>query len=289
MSSLRELIAREDAILAGSARLRSIHADAVRRGREAVVALLAEDLHVDDAETRLEKTYAQALDDYAARAAREITEQDDQAWHTLVDLLKAHSWQELLSTRGAPGAARLLSAMDMAREKPPARVDDALIPASRTCVCGYAKTGNLPKRLCQGCARAIGAAWVAEERALLQRAAGLQADAERILDEAISALAEARLVATEDTVGMVDVALARARRRLARANRRHRSEVSLLDLTRWRRLAELAGRTSMPSMNAVARRARRRLGMAQLTSLALRGNTEVEARMSSRARERGKP
>lgn len=146
-----------------------------------------------------------------------------------------------------------------------------LAAAARRCVCGYAKTGTMPKRLCQPCANAVAAAWVAEEEGLLQRATGLRDETARILDEATSAIAKARAIGTDDAYSTEEALLSKTRRALARANRRHRDEVSRLDLSRWRELATLVRRASMPTMASEARRARRRLGMAQLSRLALRG------------------
>lgn len=288
MTSLRDVIAHEESVLAGSARLRSIHADAVRRGRASVAAVMDESGDSDDAETRLHRLYAQTLEEYAARVDREVPEADARTWRDLVSALPGDAWHDLLRTHGAAGAARLLEAMDLARNRtvPPTALDAALTAAARTCVCGYAKTGTLPKRLCQACAGAVGAAWVAEEQRLLQRAMTLQAEVGRILDEATSAIADARSRG-EDAYGTEQVALARTRRKLARANRRHREERSRLDVSRWKELAGLARRASMPAMSAEARRARHRLGMAQLARLALHTNHDVQARMSSRARERG--
>jgi len=142
---------------------------------------------------------------------------------------------------------------------------------ARRCVCGHAKTGAMPKRLCQPCANAVAAAWVAEEGRLLQRAAGLRDETARILDEATSAIAAARAIGTDDAYSTEEALLSQTRRALARANRRHRDEVSRLDLSRWHELRDLVRRASMPTMAAEARRARRRLGMAQLSRLALRG------------------
>lgn len=160
----------------------------------------------------------------------------------------------------------------------PAPAENRIAAAAGRCVCGYAKTRVVPKRLCQPCATAVATAWEAEEQRLLQGASGLHAETVRILDEARSAIAKARAIGTDDAYSTEEALLFKARRALARANRRHRDEVSRLDLARWRELAALTACASMPTMAGEARRARRRLGMAQLSRLALRGRPDAAPR-----------
>lgn len=280
MTSLPDLIAQEDSLLAGSPQLRRMHADAVRRARDAVIALQEDSsIDVDEVEARLGPLCAELLDDYASGAAALIPEQETRAWRDLASALPSDSRFDLLRTNdlirvhGVPGAARLLAAVESARggAAPSDPLDRGLAAVARRCVCGYAKTRIMPKHLCQPCASAVGAAWVAEEQRLLQRATGLRDETERILDEATSAIAAARAIGTDDAYSTEEAVLSTTRRALTRANRRHRDEVSRLDVSRWRELGDLVKRASMPTMAAEARRARRRLGMAQLSRLALRG------------------
>lgn len=280
MTSVRDLVAREERLLAASRQLRGIHADAVQRARAAVIALQQDGgIDIDEAEARLGPLCAELLDDYASRAAALVAEQDLRAWRELASTLPSDSpfdpvrTNDLLRAHGTPGAARLLAAVESVRggAAPSDDLDRSLAAAAGRCVCGYAKTRVVPKRLCQPCATAVATAWEAEEQRLLQGASGLRAETVRILDEARSAIAKARAIGTDDAYSTEEALLFKTRRALARANRRHRDEVSRLDLTRWRELAALTARASMPTMAGEARRARRRLGMAQLSRLALRG------------------
>jgi hypothetical protein len=275
MSALKDVVAYEESVLAGSARLRGIHADAVRRGRAAVLAAEAEAGTDHDAlDDRLDALYADVLDEYAARANPEISEEQEQAWLRAVAGLQRHAWSELLTAHGVLGAARLLMSLDGVRGTGArtAAPDRRLAAAAKTCVCGHATDGTMPRWLCQSCSHALSAAWVDEESSLLQRAPGLQAEVAGILEAVGSEISAARALGTEDSYTVEEAALSGARRRLARANRRHRDEVSRLDLTRWRELAGLVRRSSMPTMRSEARRARRRLGMAGLSRLAVRGS-----------------
>ncbi|WP_295013529.1 hypothetical protein [uncultured Microbacterium sp.] len=281
MTTLREVVAYEEELLAGSAPLRRVHAEAVARGRAGVRALHEADGVADpQLESRLERLYAEVLDDYAAGAAGLLSSEDTDRWRAFVERLPANGPMTLLREHGVPGAARLFDSMDLAREGPESKggLDTALSAAAKRCVCGYATTRVVPRQLCNACARAVGAAWVAEERSLLQRAPGLGAEVSEVLDEVTSDLAAARSKGTDDSFSTEEAALFRARRALARAHRRHRKDSSILDLTRWEELAALARRASLPAMRAEARRGRRRLGTAQLAQLALYGNRDVDAR-----------
>jgi len=284
MSAMDDLIAYEDAVLAGSARLRSLHADALRRGRAAMTDLQERSDGGDDDrfEAAITGLYAQTLDEYASRVAPLISEAERAGWHERAARLPDSAWHGVLREHGTVGAARLQSALDSERGRAQ-RPDDlqrALAIAARRCVCGYAKGEAMPKRLCPPCSNAAAGAWVAQERRLIAGSAALSAEFEPILDDAVSDMAKARSILTEDRDMAESSVLVITRRRLARANRRHRDEIARLDLGRWRELAELVSRSSMPVLRAQARRARRRLGMARVARLAEVGDTEVESRMT---------
>ena len=284
MSAMDQLIAYEDSVLAGSARLRGVHADAVSRGRAAVAQVQQRSgIDSDDEiDQKIARLYAEQLDEYASRVESLISAEADDAWQARAANLPDSDWHSILRTHGTVGAARLQSALDAARSRAE-RPDDlqrALAVAARRCVCGYAKSGALPKRLCHPCAHAANAAWVAEEKRLIGSSAALQAEFEPILDEAISDMAKARSILDEVRDMAESSVVMTTRRKLARANRRHRSEIARLDLSRWSELAELVKLSSMPVMRSQARRARRRLGMARLERRSEVGDAAGEARMT---------
>jgi hypothetical protein len=121
--------------------------------------------------------------------------------------------------------------------------------------------------------------WKAEERRLLTRAPGADADLDVVLDELLTELANLSLNGV-DSATVASTIRKAGNAGIARVNEARASEIALLDPARWDELAGLNGLSSIRAIRTHRKHlASWGLGAARATSLALRNEPDLEKRM----------
>ena len=294
MSRVTTLVADEEALLAHNPAVAEIHADAMRVGRESVLALIdAHDaLRVSDEQRfnrEVEELQRRSLVDYARRVHGLLAESEVASWQTKADSLSVNPRNDLLRRLGVPGAVLLLDAMEPVPdlELVTGSFDEALAAIADRCGCGYATSRVVPRELCYVCATCISGAWRDEERRLLDRVPDLASELDLIFETLLDEVSDQWNARHENTWYIVAGIRRRAARKIARANKASREQLEQFDLSRWQELAALALRVPWPLVRSETKRWKHcGLGKARLSAIALEGNLEVQARMKERARTR---
>ncbi|MDF2563074.1 MAG: hypothetical protein K0R99_4520 [Microbacterium sp.] len=292
----RDLIGIEEQLLERYPELAAHHAVARRAGAQEITAVIGrfDAAGETDAEAfvgQVSLVQRTALEGYAASVRGLLPDDEVARWITVRDALELSAYDALLGDVDAPGAALLLDALeavpgDEVTYGDQATLDQMLAATAARCECGYASSRVVPKRTCYFCAHAITEAWNAEERRLLSRLPALREE----LDQLFKALAD-RLawiaLNPEAEWSLVEHASRKAARGVARLNRAARGEIVEGTLASWLDLATDASHDYRPLVRSVAKRGKRTgLGAARLSTLALPGNPEVQARMKKRAQTR---
>ncbi|MGM1017074.1 MAG: hypothetical protein ACQEW8_06000 [Actinomycetota bacterium] len=289
MSRSRTLAAEEQALLAGNLALAAIHADAVRTGRAAILAVIDahEDTNPPDSERfdrEVHELQRRSIVDYARRVHGLLPAPEIEQWRERIERLPAAPRNDLLREVGVPGAGLLLDAVEpVPDETPPAvSLDDALARRADRCTCGYAVTRAVPRGLCLVCAMSVLDAWAVEERRLLDRVPALALELEQVFDGVLDRLADLRNAPMDGFSDLSAGIRRRASRQVARINRAHRDAKAQQDAVRWEELASLAVLDPRPFAQRDAKRWERAgWGTARMSAIALDGNDEVKARMAS--------
>lgn len=296
MSGVTTLVADEEALLARNPAVAEIHADAMRVGRESILALIdAHDaLRVSDGQRfnrEVDELQRRSLVDYARRIHGLLTESEVAPWQATVDRLPAAARNDLLREVGVPGAVLLLDAMEPVPDPEPVPMKgsfgEALAAIADRCGCGYATSRVAPRELCYVCATCISGAWRQEERRLLDRVPDLASALDLIFDTLLDEVSDQWNARHENTWYIVAGIRRKAARKIARANKASREQLEQFDMSRWQEFAALALRVPWPLVRSETKRWKRcGLGQARLSAIALEGNLEVKARMEERARTR---
>ncbi|MEB4615143.1 hypothetical protein [Leucobacter sp. M11] len=261
--------AQADAVASGSARISALS------GSQSVPAWPGATPKAAQRSATIQAEAFAVLAEYALATRELVTPEDNDRWRELVAEAERRRGAGVLADElrlSGPGAALLR--VGIGAEPPTGR------RRAPDCACGYQFTGVLPERLCPETADILLRRWVAEERRLLRRFPELAADITAVLER--TAERQSREVKQGGEYLASDMAgrLRSGGRKLARLRRRHARELSSLDLSRWRSLAELLSRDARPAVQPhAARAAKRGLGSAGLAEIAVRGLREVE-RMS---------
>ncbi|WP_102194578.1 hypothetical protein [Microbacterium aurantiacum] len=294
MSRVTTLVADEEAFLARNPEIGEIHADAVRAGRESVLALIDAHGALGASDERrfnreVEELQRRSLVDYARRVHGLLAETEVAPWRAEVDRLSSNPRNDLLRQVGVPGAVLLLDAMEPVPDPGPVTgsFDEALAAIADRCTCGYARERVVPRTLCIVCSMAISEAWQVEERRLLDRLPDMAAELDQIIDAVIDRHADLWNAPQEGFSDLAAGIRRKALRRVARVNKAHRDAKAHQDPARWDELAALAVRDARPVVQGEAKRWRRSgWGTARMSAIALRDNAEVKARMAQKARIR---
>lgn len=145
---------------------------------------------------------------------------------------------------------------------------DSVQPSVQGCTCGYRSSRIIPSELCFLCGDRALSTWVATERKLLSQIP-IYAEEVRNLVRTTAAL-QRKAILTEINEPADHAAWERSKagKQLARLRRKHRTQIKLMDQSRWNELADLVMRDPRASLRAEASRLRKRgLGAAMLTML----------------------
>ena len=289
MIRAEEALAREETILERHPVVSQVLDEAVAAGRVEIDGVIARS-DAAGRDVRVEETLAavreRVLTRYRTRVAAEFSADEISTWRAAAgqvgDALAAAA-----SPTGVPGALRLVYALEGVPSESCAAgsLDGMLAEAQGACVCGYAQTRQLPKRLCPACSDVILIAWAAEERRLLGASPEWMHAVDSRIDEAVEELARLSLRPEEGLSDTVRIVRRRTGRALARISKAHRGQSAALDLTTWSGFAEAITRSVYVEAAGGARRHRRwGLGTARLATLGLAGSPEIAARMKEIAR-----
>jgi len=296
MMTRTEILGTEELLLARNPRAAAAYTAAAEAGRAAMVDLNKRyvDQHKqrgeepDDAtlvrvDTELESIIARTLAEYGRTASGLFSAEDLALWTAKISM-ESGSFVARAADIGVPGALLLLESMEEAELDAEGEVtfvslDDTLTNGAEYCQCGYASTRVAPKELCFLCSEAVLNEWQAEERRLLARAPGADADLAVVLDELLTELAN-RFLNGVDVGTVVSTIRRPGGAGIARVNEARASELALLDRSRWDELAGLNGLSRFPAIRANRKHwLQWGLGSARATSFALRNEPDLEKRM----------
>lgn len=220
----------------------------------------------------LEAEIAAILDAYAAAARELIRPADVERWQALVHEARRRRGDGVLADelgRSTVGASLL---RDRLGHRPQPRQQRG----SADCACGYARDGVLPERLCPECGDVLVRRWVAEERRLLRDMPEYAADVTEIIEETARKQTLAMTTPGEFNASDAEGRRRAGGRRLARLRRRRGAEATSPDLTRWHNFREPLSRDAREGVRkSAASAAKRGLGAAAMTELAVRGSGEL--------------
>ncbi|MGV8880836.1 MAG: hypothetical protein ACOH19_01670 [Rhodoglobus sp.] len=289
-----EVSGTEELLLARNPRAAAAYAAAAEAGRAAVVDLYKQHVDLykrygaepDDAslgriDTELESIIARTLAEYGRTASGLFSAEDLALWTAKISRVTG-SYVARATAVGVPGALLLLDSMEdaeLAEDGAFVSLDDTLSNGAEYCQCGYASTRVVPGKLCFLCSQAVLNEWKAEERRLLARAPGADADLAGVIDGLLDGLANVYF--SGGASSGVESAIRRAGDAgIARVNEARDGEIALLDRTWWNELAVLNGLSSIELIRTHRKYwARWGLGSAQATGLAIRSSPDLEKRM----------
>ncbi|PPF46880.1 hypothetical protein C5B85_00915 [Pseudoclavibacter sp. AY1F1] len=288
MITSTEILGTEELLLERNSKALAVHQNVVAAGRAAVIALNKQLSNESDEtallrlDNELDAVIGRSLDEYA-RGARGLFSADDLALWTAKVARVPGSYVGRAAATGVPGSLLLLDALEEAEADEPGNrfvsLEDTLANGARYCQCGYASSRTRPEQLCQLCSGAVLNEWRAEEDRLLEGSPRLAADLEVVFDGLLDKLAGIHLAQG----GVAASTSARRRagdRGITRVNETRAAEIALLDLARWRDLCELnaLGRTMAVTAHSKYW-SRWGLGSARISTLAVVGASELQARM----------
>ena len=289
MMTRTEVSGTEELLLGRNPRAAAAYAAAAEAGRAAIIALYerydeaTDDATLERVDTELESIIARTLAEYGRTASGLFSAEDLALWTAKISLVSG-SYVARAAAIGVPGALLLLDSMEDAEldadgDGAFVSLDDTLANGAEYCQCGYASTRAVPAELCFLCSEAVLGEWKAEERRLLARAPGADADLAVVLDELLSELANLYLNGVDKATVASTIRKA-GNAGITRVNEARASEIALLDRARWDELAGLNGLSGIEAIRAHRKHVVRwGLGSARATSLALRNEPDLEKRM----------
>ncbi|KJL29502.1 hypothetical protein [Microbacterium oxydans] len=211
------------------------------------------------------------LDEYAAEARALIRPADQERWSALVAEMQRRSGEGLL----ADELGRSVVGASLLREKLGGRPHRGAARRGVVCDCGFARTGELPKVLCDECEELLLRRWVAEERRLLRGMPAYAEEVAHVIDEVAQQQTKVFQSRGEYLRSEAFGKRKAGGRRLGRLTRAHRAELAQVDLGRWRSFVEPLSRASTTSVRSTVQKVHSRgLGAAALTELGVRGDAE---------------